>query len=112
MAATLKSRFPEIVAELRPRVREATEKAAEMVAESARQKAPLGPGDVHLRDHISVEAEGPAGFLVLAGNEDTFYGHMVEFGTSHSAPEPFLLPAAEENVDAAAALLTAALRGL
>ena len=112
MPTRLESRFPMIAAELLPRVREAVGEAADLVAEDARRRAPVGPGDVHLRDHISVEPKGVSGFLVLAGNEETFYGHMVEFGTSHSAPRPFLLPAAEENVDAGAALVTAALRGL
>ena len=112
MPTRLESRFPQIAAELAPRVKEATKEAAEIVAEDARRRAPLGPGDMHLRDHITVEPEGIAGYLVLAGNEETFYGHMVEFGTSHSAPQPFLLPAAEENVDTAAALVSAVLRGL
>ena len=111
MPTVLKSRFPMIAAELRPRVLAAVEEAAGLVAEEARRRVPVGPGDVHLRDHISVESESD-GYAVLAGDGETFYGHMVEFGTSHSAPHPFLLPAAEENVDAAAALVTAALRGL
>jgi hypothetical protein len=38
---------------------------------------------------------------VLAGDPKdpsfAFYGHMIEFGTSHSPPYPFLVPALEDE---------------
>lgn len=112
MPATLKSRFPQITAELRPKVGMAVRAAAEVVEEEAKARVPIGPPDVHLFDAIHVEREDVAEYAVVAGDEDVYYGHMVEHGTSHSAPRPFLIPAMEDSKDAAAALVTAALRGL
>ena len=113
MPATLKSRFPMIAAELAPRVSAAVKAGAESISETAKTKVadppPVGEG---LREAIHVENSGPASYSVIAGNSDVFYGHMVEHGTSHSAPKPFLIPAMEERKDDAAALVTAVLRGL
>lgn len=112
MAASLKSRFPEIIAELRPRVGAAVKATAEHIEKGAKDRVPIGPPDVHLYDDIRVERRGPAEYAVAAGRENTFYASWVEFGTSHSSPQPFLIPAAEEGVPVAEALVTAALRGL
>lgn len=113
MPATLESRFPQIIAELRPKVSAAVKTSAESIAENAKTKvadpAPVGEG---LRAAIHVEREDVAEYSVVAGDEKVFYGSMVEFGTSHSAPHPFLVPAAEEGLPEAVALVTAALRGL
>lgn len=118
MAVTLKSRFPEIVAELRPKVGAAVKQAAEVVAEGAAQRVPdrtpLGQG---LIASIHVEREDVAEYAVVAGDNEVFYGHFVEFGHAAKgggqvAPRPFLVPAAEASADTAAALITAALRGL
>lgn len=113
MSATLKSRFPMIVAELLPKVSAAIKTSAEVIAEDAAQKAPdrtpLGDG---LVASIHVEREKAGEYSVIAGDDDVFYGHMVEFGTSHSSPHPFLIPAMEEKKPVAEALVTAALRGL
>lgn len=112
MAATLKSRLPLIAVELQPKVSAAVKLAAEGIAAHARARAPVGAPDVHLRDSIHVQREGPAGYYVVAGNDEVFYGHMVEFGTVHSAPRPFLVPAAEDGRDEAVNLVRAALGGL
>lgn len=113
MPTTLESRFPMIVAELRLRVSAAVKASAEMIAEDAKMKvadpAPVGVG---LRAAIHVEREDVAEYSVVAGNDDVFYGHMVEHGTSHSAPHPFLIPAKEENTAEAVGLVSAALKGL
>lgn len=110
MSATLKSRLPEIVAELRPRVSAAVKEASEHVADEAKMRVPVDTGD--LRDAIHVERGGPATYSVLAGDSDAFYGHMVEFGTSRTAPRPFMVPAAEASRAVAEAMVTAVLRGL
>lgn len=113
MAATLKSRLPQIAAELRPRVNEAVEAGAEIIAERARARVPDAPPQGQgLIAAIHVEDAGSSGYSVLAGDAEVFYGHMVEFGTSHSAAHPFLIPAAEESREAVAGLVTAALRRL
>lgn len=113
MPATLKSRFPEIIAEMRPRVGAAVKQAAEVIAEDAATKVPdPSPVAQGLIAAIRVERQAAAEYAVVAGDSETFYGHMVEFGTSHSAARPFLIPALEENEQNAEALVTAALRGL
>ena len=97
MSATLKSRLPQIAAELRPKVSAAVKKGAQLVAEDARGRVAIGSPDVHIRDDINVNRLGPAEYEVAAGGDETFYAHMLEFGTSHSAPKPFLLPALDDN---------------
>lgn len=97
MGATLKSRLPEIAAELRPKVSATVKKGAQLVAADAEARVPVGPPDVHLRDNFHVTRLGPAEYEVSVGDRDggPFYAHMVEFGTTHSAPRPFLIPALE-----------------
>lgn len=113
MAATLKSRFPQIAAEIVPRVGQAVAQAADVVVERASARAPdRTPLGVGLVASIHKERRGPAEYAVIAGDDDVFYGHMVEFGTTKMSARPFLVPAAEESSDAAEALVTAALRGL
>jgi HK97 gp10 family phage protein len=112
MPAYLKSRLPMIAAELDPRVSTAVKAGAELISADAKTKVadppPVGEG---LREAIHVESDGP-GYSVVAGSDDVFYGPMVEHGTSHSAPKPFLIPAMEENKEAVAAGVTAVLRTL
>jgi HK97 gp10 family phage protein len=113
MAATLESRFPMIIAELIPKVSAAIKESAEVIAEDAGQKvpdrSPLGAG---LIAAIHVEREGTAEYSVIAGDDDAFYGHIVEHGSRYAAPQPFLIPAMEEKKPIAEALVTAALRSL
>lgn len=112
MPTTLESRLPEVAVALRPRVSAAAKAAAEVIAERARQRVPVGAPDVHIRDHINVVRSGPAQYAVVAGDEETFYGHFLEFGTVHSAAQPFLVPAVEDSAEEAVALVEAALRAL
>lgn len=118
MPATLKSRFPEIIAELRPKVGAAVKQAAEVIAEDAAQKvsdpSPVGQG---LIATIRVEREEAAEYSVLAGDTTAFYAKWVEYGHAargggQVAPRPFMVPAAEENRENAAYLVTGALRSL
>lgn len=87
----------------------AVKEAAGVVAERAKHRVPVGAPDVHLRDAIHVEREGPAGYYVVAGDNDAWYGHLVEHGTSHSAPRPFLVPSLEESRDDAVEFVRTAL---
>lgn len=93
MPATVKSRFPQIAAELKPRIDLAVRKTAGRVAREAKYRVPVRTGK--LREAIHVERRGPAKYEVKAGDDDVWYGHLVEHGTSHSSPHPFLVPAAE-----------------
>src|SRR5215831_12817545 len=98
---SLKSRLPEIAAELPGAVDAAMRAGAEAVAEAARERCPYDPNSsVHLRDAIHVdEREGE--LYVIAGNNEAWYGHLVEFGArgGNMPAEPFLLPALEEHRD-------------
>jgi HK97 gp10 family phage protein len=102
VAATLKSRIPQIIA-LLPEAAEAEALAlAEDIAVRAKENAPdappIGEG---LVDAIHVEPD-EEGFRVVAGDEDVFYGHFVEFGTAQGATaKPFLIPAFEEAAQSA-----------
>ena len=116
MPATLKSRFPEIAAELRPKVGAAVKVGAEVVAEKAAQKVPDAPPLAEgLIASINVRREDVAEYSV---NADEFYAPFVEFGhergkgSSSAPPHPFMVPAAEESRATVEALVTAALRGL
>lgn len=108
----LKSRIPLIAAELNAKVDTAVATGALAVAAHARARVPVGAPDVHLRDAIHVERTGVAEYSVVAGDNEVWYGHLVEWGTSHSAPRPFMVPAAEDGRDEVVGLVVAALRRL
>lgn len=113
MPAKLTSRLPEIAAELPVRMDAVAKQGAELVEGRAKARAPdrppIGEG---LVEAIHVERERAGSYEVVAGDGDVFYGHMVEHGTSHSAPRPFLVPSLEESRDDVTALAQAALGGL
>ena len=97
----LTSKLPEIIAAIDAAVKDAEAASAELVAESARARVPVDKGDLKEAIHVEANTDGD-GFWIIAGGKtagdrDVFYGHMVEHGTTHSPPEPFLVPALEEN---------------
>lgn len=95
MPTVLDNRFPEIILSLQPRTKTGLKVAAEMIAEGARANAPVGRYPPHIRDAIHVEElEDDSGYTVMAGDDQVFWGHFVEFGTVKQPPRPFLLPAA------------------
>jgi HK97 gp10 family phage protein len=106
---TLVNRFPRIMAELGPKVNLALLAGAEQIAQDARGRVPVESGS--LRDAIHVDSDHD-GHLVVAGDNDVFYGHFVEFGTSNNAAHPFLIPATESNRDNVIELVAGALRSL
>jgi HK97 gp10 family phage protein len=93
---TLISRIPAIVADLPSTVKDALEESADAIAEGAKSRVPVDTGD--LRDAIHVE-EIENGFSVVAGDDDVFYGHIVENGGVNTPPRPFLIPAFEAERD-------------
>lgn len=112
MPATLKSRLPAIAASLRPRVSAAIKIGAEGIARDASERVAVGPDPHHIRDDIYVERTGPAEYAVIAGREETFYGHILEHGGATSSPRPFLIPAAEAGEKQTVAAVTTVLRRL
>jgi HK97 gp10 family phage protein len=88
----LKSRIPKITVEMLPAVEAALQAGAEIIESAAKGRVPVDTG--RLRDAIHIERDG-LGFDVIAGDTDAFYGNMVEHGTTHTAPHPFLVPALE-----------------
>lgn len=90
----LKSRLPQIAARLDNVIDRGLKDVADDIVADAKDRVPVDSGD--LRDSIHAEpAEGGDGYTVLAGDADVFYGHLVEFGTTHTGARPFLVPAGE-----------------
>jgi HK97 gp10 family phage protein len=90
----VRSRIPQITAELRPRLDAALRDGAEKIAAAAKQRVPVQSGALRTAIHTETDADG---VYVIAGDNDAFYGHMVEFGTTHTPARPFLIPALEET---------------
>ena len=93
----LRSRLDNIAASLDEQLDSAIRRAAEMVEDGARDRAPVETGT--LRDSIRSEKQSDAAYAVMAS---AFYAHMVENGTIKTPPRPFLMPAAEavrDNID-------------
>jgi HK97 gp10 family phage protein len=105
-----KSRLPMIAAELLPRLGGAASAGAELIAQAARERVPVDTG--RLRDAIHVEADGPGEFAVIAGNNEVFYGHIVEHGGAHTAARPFMIPALEASRGEITKIAKEALRSL
>ena len=110
MSVKLTSHIPRISTEIHVRVAAATEAGAKLIEEAAKERVPVKTGA--LRDAIHTEFKGDADWAVVAGNRDAFYGHMVEFGTTHSPAHPFLVPAAEARRMEVQKIVAAALRHL
>jgi HK97 gp10 family phage protein len=109
----LESRIPEIVAELPAKLDAVAEAGAELISATAQEKVQVSPGDgPHLRDRIHTEKVKTGTHAVIAGDGETWYGMLLEHGTSHSAPHPFLVPALEEDKPEVVALAEAAVRTL
>lgn len=112
---TLRSRLPQVAAELQPRVGHAVKEAAEVIAEDARSRVNIGPPPEHIYDAITVVRQEAAAYAVEVpaySDKHIAYPFVVEFGGETQQPHPFLIPAAEANTDNAVYLVTAALRGL
>lgn len=138
MPATLESRFPQIVAELSVKVGAAIKEGTEGIAEAAKANAPDPPPyGKYLKESIEARSgdfsygarsafgqneASKYGFSVPVGRQvvteiaygvwSSWYSPFVEFGTSHSAPHPFLMPAAEEGLPEVVGLVNAALKSL
>ncbi|WP_018503091.1 HK97-gp10 family putative phage morphogenesis protein [Parafrankia discariae] len=75
-------------------IRRAVEQSVEAVQADAERRAPVRTGDLQqVGIGSQVDGDGLGGDVGFTG--DGFYGHFVEFGTSHSPAQPMLGPAAE-----------------
>lgn len=105
----LRSRLPEISVEIHVIVQEALEQGAEEVVLQAKQQVPVNTG--RLRDAIHTDTE-PEGVYVVAGDDEAWYGHLVEHGTAKTPPRPFLVPALDERRSEVIDRVRTRLRGL
>jgi HK97 gp10 family phage protein len=106
----LKTRLSQIAAELAVRMDAVARAGAERVENGAKVRVHVRSGA--LRHAIHVERQGRGKYAVLAGDGDAFYGHMEEFGTAHSPPHPFLVPAIEDARDDVIGFAVQSLKGL
>jgi HK97 gp10 family phage protein len=91
---TLKSGIPALISSLDDKTLDAVEEVAERIVEGAQERVPVDSGE--LRDAIHVESDRERKEVrVVAGDNDAFYGHLVEYGTTHTPARPFLTPAFE-----------------
>lgn len=105
------SRLPVIAASLEKQIDQVLQTGAERIVSDAQARVPVDSG--RLRDAIHTEpADDDNGHLVIAGNDDVFYGHLVEHGGAHTPPRPFLVPAGEAARQQIVADVSNALRGL
>jgi HK97 gp10 family phage protein len=109
MSVTVQSRLDAIARSFDNRVEAAIHVGAGRIKQRAQERVPVDEG--RLRDAIHVEAT-PLGAYVIAGDNKAFYGHMIEHGTTHTPPRPFLIPALEESRDDLMLSIAAALRDL
>jgi HK97 gp10 family phage protein len=95
----LKSRIPKIVGEMAVAVDAVVVAGAQRVADNAAMRVRRREGELARQTHVDDRKR--EGVYVLAGDPKdpsfAFYGHMIEFGTSHSPPYPFLVPALEDE---------------
>jgi HK97 gp10 family phage protein len=112
----LKSRLPAIASELKIAVDAAIVKGAHAVAADAERRLEPHCRTGELEQQVHVDEAQREGVYVVAGDPKdpsfAFWGHMLEHGTSHSPPYPFLVPALEENRTAIEQLVRVSLRGL
>lgn len=106
----LKSRIPQIAAQLAVTMDGVARAGAEVIENGAKVRVHVRSGA--LRHAIHVERQGRGKYAVLAGDSEAFYGHMEEFGTAHSPPHPFLVPATEDARDDVIGFAVQSLKGL
>jgi HK97 gp10 family phage protein len=105
-----KSRLHKSAAEIAVLMDASARAAAETIAEDAKGRVPVATG--RLRDAIHVDRDGIGEYAVIAGDNQTFYGHIVEHGGAHTPAQPFLVPALEANRAAILKLAASELRSM
>lgn len=110
--AKLTSRIPAIIAAIDPAVDATLKVSAESVVADAKSRVPRDTDRLYNAIHAE---DVPAGQVVMAGDEDAWYGHLVENGTSGPTghpPRPFLAPALEGRREGVIAAVAAALKAI
>lgn len=82
--------------------------AGEIVRSAAAARAPRLTGK--LSQMMTLEWEGRKHRAKVGPHKDTYYGDMVERGTSRMAAQPFLRPALDSNRDACFAVMAKELK--
>lgn len=95
MAATLKSRIPDIVARSEAGAAAAVERAGLRVEAGAKARARVRTG--FMRGEIQWHSHGPFEGEVIAGADYTIYN---EYGTRYMSAQPMFVPAAEDAREA------------
>jgi HK97 gp10 family phage protein len=90
----LKSRIPQIIVEIDVRIAEVIDRGTDQVERDAKARVPKATGKLHDAIHKDERKDGT---YVLGGDDEAWYGHLVEYGTVRTTPQPFLVPALEEN---------------
>ena len=89
-----RSRIPGIIRDLARRTELTADDAAVRIVTRAKDRVPRRTGALAGAIH---KEQTDDGFLVIAGDTDVFYGHIVEHGGAHTGARPFLIPALEET---------------
>ncbi len=87
----------------------ALEEAAQLVAESARQKCPRDSGSLAASIQATGVMTSPQGGTVRVVAAAP-HADFVEYGTANSPAQPFLYPALAENQDAIRSLVASAVK--
>ena len=75
---------------------------ANIIRDEARRKVPIKTGTLK-KSIVSIQRKAQNGQITFSvtpsrgGNNDGWYAHFVEFGTSHSSAKPFLRPAFDQS---------------
>lgn len=87
---TVRSRIPQVSAQVRRRAEQVVAKAALDIEAQAKMRAPVDTG--LLKNSIHVEPRSP---LERNVSSPVHYSVYQEFGTRHMAAQPYMTPAAE-----------------
>jgi HK97 gp10 family phage protein len=90
----LKSRIPQIIVEIDVRIAEVIDRGTDQVERDAKARVPKRTNTLHDAIHKDEQDDGT---YVIGGDDEAWYGHLVEYGTVRTTPQPFLVPALEEN---------------
>jgi HK97 gp10 family phage protein len=90
----LKSRIPQIIVEIDIRIAEVIDRGTDQVERDAKARVPRKTSKLHDAIHKDPRKDGT---YVVGGDDEAWYGHLVEYGTVRTTPQPFLVPALEEN---------------
>jgi HK97 gp10 family phage protein len=105
------SRLPRIVADLNPKVDAICAGGANLIKDGAKNRVPVRTSRLHDAIHVEHD-DGGSEWAVVAGNDEVFYGHIVEHGSTHTPAHPFMIPALEESRNAIDTLAAAVLETL